>query len=74
MIFTFCVLNYILLYTRVRFCLDISSENELLQKMWPDGDKSVTSITKRPVTSGTEFKNSIIALVDNLESKVRFAP
>ena len=48
------------------------STNELISKMWPDGAKSVTSVTKRPVTAGTEFKNSIITLVENLASKVSF--
>ena len=39
--------------------------------MWPEGKKSVTEITKRPTTAGTAFKNSIIALVENLLTKVR---
>ena len=50
----------------VVFC----SKNELLQSMWPEGAQSVTNITKRPVTAGTHFKNSIIELVKNLGSKV----
>jgi len=38
--------------------------------MWPEGAQSVDSVTKRPPTAGTNFKNSIIALVNNLASKV----
>jgi len=39
--------------------------------MWPDGAQSITSVTKRPVTAGMDFKNSIIALVEkNLSMKV----
>lgn len=47
-----------------------NSKNEMVKSMWPDGAKRVTSITKRPVTAGTNFKNSIIALVEKLASKV----
>ena len=46
------------------------SKNELIKGMWPEGALSVTSVTKRPVTAGTEFKNSIITLVENLAAKV----
>ena len=38
--------------------------------MWPDGDLSITEVTKRPCTAATLFKNSIVALVDNLACKV----
>lgn len=38
--------------------------------MFPDGDKNVKEVTKRPESAGTHFKNSIIALVDNLAVKV----
>ena len=38
--------------------------------MFPDGAKSVSEVTKRPESAGTHFKNSIIALVDNLAAKV----
>lgn len=38
--------------------------------MWPEGKQHITETTKRPVTAGTSFKNSIIALVDKLASKV----
>ena len=39
--------------------------------MFPDGNKEVTAVTKRPESAGTHFKNSIISLVDNLATKVR---
>ena len=39
--------------------------------MWPEGAQDITETTKRPITAGTNFKNSIIALVDNLATKVR---
>lgn len=39
--------------------------------MWPEGAKSVEAVTKRPLTAGTNFKNSMVALVNNLVSKVR---
>lgn len=38
--------------------------------MWPDGEQSITEVTKRPLTAATLFKNSIVALVENLASKV----
>ena len=50
--------------------LPFHSKNEMLKSMWPDGAKRVTSITKRPVTAGTNFKNSIISLVSKLLEKV----
>ena len=50
------------------------SSNEVIKNMWPDGAKSVESVTKRPLTAGTNFKNSMIELVKNLASKVRQDP
>lgn len=38
--------------------------------MWPDGQQDITEVTKRPLTAGTLFKNSMVALVENLASKV----
>jgi len=38
--------------------------------MWPDGQLSITEVTKRPLTAATLFKNSIVALVDKLGCKV----
>lgn len=38
--------------------------------MWPDGEKSVTSVTRRPLTAGTIFRSSMINLSNLLSSKV----
>ncbi|KAJ7313494.1 hypothetical protein JRQ81_004914, partial [Phrynocephalus forsythii] len=46
-----------------------NSSNSVLKKMWPEGKLSITEVTKRPLTAATLFKNSMIALVDNLASK-----
>ncbi|NWR64303.1 MYO1G protein, partial [Bucorvus abyssinicus] len=46
-----------------------NSADPVLRAMWPDGDQSVTEVTKRPLTAGTLFKNSMVALVENLASK-----
>uniref|UniRef100_A0A8C6YLS5 Myosin motor domain-containing protein n=1 Tax=Naja naja TaxID=35670 RepID=A0A8C6YLS5_NAJNA len=46
-----------------------NSMDPLLQEMWPEGKQSITEVTKRPLTAATLFKNSIVALVDNLASK-----
>ncbi|KGL72330.1 Unconventional myosin-Id, partial [Tinamus guttatus] len=46
-----------------------SSSNPVLKMMWPEGKLSITEVTKRPLTAATLFKNSMIALVDNLASK-----
>ena len=55
---------------RVRLYL-LSSRDETVSRMWPDGARSITQVTKRPVTAGMDFKNSIIALVEkNLSMKV----
>ncbi|KAK7909301.1 hypothetical protein WMY93_013985 [Mugilogobius chulae] len=43
--------------------------NSVLQQMWPDGQMSITEVTKRPQTAATLFKNSIVALVDKLACK-----
>lgn len=37
--------------------------------MWPDGAQTVNAVTKRPVTAGFLFKNSMISLIQNLMSK-----
>ncbi|NXT32347.1 MYO1G protein, partial [Pelecanoides urinatrix] len=47
-----------------------NSADPVLRAMWPDGEQSITEVTKRPLTTGTLFKNSIVALVENLASKV----
>ncbi|XP_018410704.1 PREDICTED: unconventional myosin-Id [Nanorana parkeri] len=46
-----------------------NSSNPVLKNMWPEGKLSITEVTKRPPTAATLFKNSMIALVDNLASK-----
>lgn len=45
------------------------SRNSITSGMWPDGAQDITKTTKRPVTAGTIFKNSMIALIKNLSSK-----
>ncbi|XP_055925678.1 unconventional myosin-Id-like [Argiope bruennichi] len=52
-------------FKRLMFC----SADPLISQMWPDGDKDITQVTKRPLTAGTLFKNSMVALVKNLGSK-----
>uniref|UniRef100_A0A3Q1EPM3 Myosin IG n=1 Tax=Acanthochromis polyacanthus TaxID=80966 RepID=A0A3Q1EPM3_9TELE len=46
-----------------------NSSNLVLKEMWPDGQLSITEVTKRPLTAATLFKNSIVALVDKLACK-----
>ncbi|NXF42259.1 MYO1G protein, partial [Nyctibius bracteatus] len=46
-----------------------NSADPVVRAMWPDGEQSVTEVTKRPLTTGTLFKNSMVALVENLASK-----
>ncbi|GLD59331.1 unconventional myosin-Ig-like protein, partial [Lates japonicus] len=46
-----------------------NSANPVLKEMWPDGQLSITEVTKRPLTAATLFKNSIVALVDKLACK-----
>ncbi|NWY04567.1 MYO1G protein, partial [Nothoprocta ornata] len=46
-----------------------NSADPVLRAMWPDGEQSITEVTKRPLTAATLFKNSMVALVDNLASK-----
>uniref|UniRef100_A0AAR2LQP8 Myosin IG n=1 Tax=Pygocentrus nattereri TaxID=42514 RepID=A0AAR2LQP8_PYGNA len=46
-----------------------NSSDPVLKEMWPDGQLSITEVTKRPLTAATLFKNSIIALVDKLACK-----
>ncbi|TSK14721.1 Unconventional myosin-Id [Bagarius yarrelli] len=46
-----------------------NSSNPVLKVMWPEGKLSITEVTKRPLTAATLFKNSMIALVENLASK-----
>uniref|UniRef100_A0A8C4SK65 Myosin ID n=1 Tax=Erpetoichthys calabaricus TaxID=27687 RepID=A0A8C4SK65_ERPCA len=46
-----------------------NSSNPVLKSMWPEGKLSITEVTKRPLTAATLFKNSMIALVENLACK-----
>ncbi|XP_038664810.1 unconventional myosin-Id-like [Scyliorhinus canicula] len=46
-----------------------NSSNPVLKDMWPDGQLSITEVTKRPLTAATLFRSSMIALVVNLECK-----
>uniref|UniRef100_A0A131XZ66 Putative myosin class ii heavy chain n=1 Tax=Ixodes ricinus TaxID=34613 RepID=A0A131XZ66_IXORI len=49
-----------------------NSTDPLIKSMWPEGAQNVKEVTKRPLTAGTLFKNSMIALVQNLASKEPF--
>uniref|UniRef100_H0WG72 Myosin IG n=1 Tax=Otolemur garnettii TaxID=30611 RepID=H0WG72_OTOGA len=49
-----------------------SSMDPTLRAMWPEGQQDITEVTKRPLTAGTLFKNSMVALVENLASKEPF--
>ena len=40
--------------------------------MWPEGAKSVTEVSRRPITAGALFKNSMQELIENLKLKVPF--
>ncbi|CAF1230175.1 unnamed protein product [Adineta steineri] len=48
------------------------SKNPILSAMWPEGEKSVISVTRRPLTAGTVFRNSMISLSNLLSSKQPF--
>jgi myosin-1 len=48
-----------------------NSKNPILSAMWREGEKSITSVTRRPLTAGTIFRNSMISLSNLLSSKVR---
>lgn len=46
------------------------SKHSILKEMWPEGARAVTEVTKRPKSTGTRFKESMIQLVENLKTKV----
>lgn len=46
-----------------------NSKNGTLRNMWPEGSEHITKTTKRPLTAGTLFKNSMLALMKTLQSK-----
>ncbi|XP_053324035.1 unconventional myosin-Ig isoform X2 [Spea bombifrons] len=41
----------------------------VLRDMWPEGQLSISEVTKRPPTAAALFRSSMIALVENLASK-----
>lgn len=45
------------------------SSDPILKQMWPEGAQNIKETTKRPLTAGTLFKNSMAALVQNLTNK-----
>ena len=47
-----------------------NSSHQMLKDQWPEGGQDITKVTKRPQTTATIFKNSMISLVDNLMKKV----
>ncbi|XP_027837716.2 unconventional myosin ID isoform X1 [Aphis gossypii] len=49
-----------------------SSKNPIIRDMWPEGALDIKSTTKRPVTAGSAFKTSMIALVKTLNSKMPY--
>ncbi|XP_069501926.1 unconventional myosin-Ig [Ambystoma mexicanum] len=49
-----------------------NSRNPVLREMWPEGKIHISEVTKRPQTAATLFKNSMIALVENLACKEPF--
>lgn len=56
------------LFQDFKRCL-FNSANPHVKKLFPDGSKQITAVTKRPQTAGTLFKNSMIELVNKLLSK-----
>ncbi|UJR15523.1 hypothetical protein I4U23_002463 [Adineta vaga] len=48
------------------------SQNPIISSMWPEGEKSITSVTRRPLTTGTVFRNSMISLSKLLSSNQPF--
>lgn len=48
------------------------SNDPIISKMWPEGAQDISKTTKRPLTAGTLFRNSMTALVKNLTSKEPF--
>lgn len=48
----------------------VCSQNAHIGSLFPEGARSAAEVNKRPLTAGTRFKQSMIALVENLASKV----
>eukprot|EP00039_Didymoeca_costata_P028096 m.19999 g.19999 ORF g.19999 m.19999 type:complete len:1050 (+) comp6725_c0_seq1:182-3331(+) len=49
-----------------------NSRNYDIKTMWPDGDLDKRAVTRRPPTAGKTFKQSMQALVEQLQSKEPF--
>ncbi|KAJ9577049.1 hypothetical protein L9F63_006397, partial [Diploptera punctata] len=49
-----------------------NSTDQTIKNMWPEGVRMLIGTTKRPLTAGTLFRNSMIALVKTLTSKEPF--
>ncbi|XP_018562187.1 myosin-IA isoform X2 [Anoplophora glabripennis] len=70
---TYCILGFLdknkdMLFQDFKRLL-YNSRDPGLKEMWPEGAQHISEITKRPPTAGTLFKNSMQALVQNLQSK-----
>lgn len=46
-----------------------NSKNSTMKLMWPEGAEHISKTTKRPLTAGTLFKNSMLALMKTIHSK-----
>ncbi|KAM4689823.1 unconventional myosin-Ig [Discoglossus pictus] len=46
-----------------------NSQDPVLRDMWPEGQLSISEVTKRPLTASSLFKNSMVSLVENLACK-----
>ncbi|XP_018428627.1 PREDICTED: unconventional myosin-Ig-like isoform X1 [Nanorana parkeri] len=46
-----------------------NSKDPVLKDMWPDGQLSISEVTKRPLTAAALFKNSMVSLAENLACK-----
>merc|ERR1719427_2153621 len=46
-----------------------NSKDDCLKMMWPEGAEHISKTTKRPLTAGTLFKNSMLALMKTIHSK-----
>lgn len=46
-----------------------NSKDPVLKDMWPDGQLSISEVTKRPLTAAMLFKNSMVSLAENLACK-----
>lgn len=70
---TYCITGFLdknkdMLYQDFKRLL-YNSKDPNIKEMWPEGAQHISEITKRPPTAGTLFKNSMLALVQNLQNK-----